>query len=69
MTESESLTLARKIYFDLRVKGPLGMVDWQVCDRYCLSAVDLRAVIAASDGHLRVRPPGIVEAVKPETAK
>jgi hypothetical protein len=69
MTESEALTIARQIYRDLSGKGTLGMVDWQVCDRYCLSAVDLRDVIAASAGHLRRRPPGIIEAVKPETAK
>jgi hypothetical protein len=69
MTESESLPIARQIYHDLCKKGTLGMVDWQVCDRYCLSAVDLRDVIAASAGHLRLRPPGIIEAVKPETAQ
>jgi hypothetical protein len=69
MTESESLSIARQIYRDLSDKGPLGMVDWQVCDRYCLSAVDLRDVIAASNGHLRLRPPGIIEAVKSETGK
>ena len=59
--------IARQIYRDLADKGVLGMVDWQVCDRYCLSAADLWAVIIASDGHLRVRPPGILEAIKPET--
>ncbi len=66
MTDAEAVKIARQIYRDLRDKGPLGMVDWQVCDRYCLSAADLRAVIIASDGHLRVRPPGILEAIKPE---
>ena len=69
MTDAESVKIARQIYRDLSGKGSLGMVDWQVCDRYCLSAADLRDVIAASAGHLRHRPPGIIEAVKPETAK
>jgi hypothetical protein len=67
MTDAEAVKIARQIYSDLRNKGPLGMVDWQVCDHYCLSAVDLRAVIIASDGHLRMRPPGILEVIKPET--
>ena len=67
MTESDALTIARQLYRDLSDKGTLGMVDWQVCDRYCLSAADLRDVITASAGHLRMRPPGIIEAVKPET--
>lgn len=63
----DAAVIARQLYRDLSMKGPLGMVDWQVCDRYCLSAADLRDVIIASDGHLRMRPPGILEAVKLET--
>jgi hypothetical protein len=66
MTDAEAVKVARQLYRDLSGKGSLGMVDWRVCDRYCLSAADLRAVIIASNGHLRVRPPGIIEAVKPE---
>jgi hypothetical protein len=69
MTDAEAVKVARQIYRDLSGKGSLGMVDWQVCDCYCLSAADLRAVIAASAGHLRLRQPGILEAIKPETAK
>ena len=69
MAETDALTLARQIYRDLSGKGTLGMVDWQACDRYCLSAADLRDVIIASAGHLRLRPPGIIEAVKPETSQ
>jgi hypothetical protein len=67
MTDAEAVKIARQIYRDLSGKGPLGMIDWQVCDRYCLSAADLRAVIIASSGHLRVRQPGIIEAIKPKT--
>jgi hypothetical protein len=67
MIDAEAVKIARQIYRDLIDKGTLGMVDWQVCDRYCLSAADLRDVIVASAGHLRLRPPGIIEAVKPET--
>ena len=66
MTEIEAVKVARQIYRDLRGKGLLGMVDWQVCERYCLSAADLRDVIIASNGNLRVRRPGIIEAIKPE---
>ena len=66
MTDAEAVKIARQLYCDLRGKGSLGMVDWQVCDRYCLSAIDLREVIAASAGYLRLRQPGIIEAVKPE---
>jgi hypothetical protein len=65
MADDAAVKIARQIYRDLSGK-PHGMVDWQVCDRYCLSATDFRAVIAASDGHLRLRKPGILEAVKPE---
>jgi hypothetical protein len=67
MIDAAAVKVARQIYRDLSGKGTLGMVDWQVCDRYCLSAADLRTVIAAGVGHLRIRPPGIIEAVKPET--
>ena len=66
MIDAEAVKIARQIYRDLSGKGTLGMVDWQVCDRYCLSAVDLRDVIIASAGHLRRRKPGIIEAIKPE---
>jgi hypothetical protein len=66
MTDADAVKVARQLYRDLSGKGTLGMVDWQVCDHYCLSAADLRDVIIASNGHLRVRPPGIIEAVKPE---
>lgn len=66
MTDPDHAAIARQIYRDLAGKGVAGMVDWQVCDRYCLSASDFRAVIEASAGHLRLRPPGILEAVKPE---
>jgi len=69
MIDAEAVKVARQIYRDLSEKGSLGMVDWQVCDRYCLSAVDLRDVIITSNGHLRKRPPGIIEAIKPETEK
>jgi len=69
MTDAEAVKVARQLYRDLSKKGQLGMVDWQVCDCYWLSAADLRDVITASAGHLRVRPPGIIEAVKPETEK
>ena len=69
MTNADAVKIARQLYLDLSKKGSLGMVDWQVCDRYCLSAADLRDVIAASTGHLRLRPPGILEAIKPGTAK
>lgn len=68
MTDAEAVKVARQIYRDLSGK-PHGMVDWQVCDRYCLSAADLRDVIAASAGHLRLRQPGIIETVKPEIGK
>lgn len=64
MTAPDHTAIARQIYRDLAGK-PNGMVDWQACDRYCLSAADLHYVIAASNGHLRLRPPGILEAVKP----
>ena len=67
MTDADALTLARQIYRDLSGKRQLGMVDWQVVEHYGLSAADLRAVIAASNGHLRLRPPGIVETMKLET--
>ena len=67
MIDAEAVKIARQIYRDLSGKGTFGMVDWQVCDRYGLSAVDLRAVIIASNGHLRLRPPGIVETMKLET--
>jgi hypothetical protein len=67
MIDADAVKIARQLYLDLSKKGSLGMVDWQVCDRYCLSAADLRAVIVASNGHLRLRPPGILEAVKLET--
>lgn len=63
MSQDDPREIARRLYRDLRDK-PHGMVDWQACDRYCLSAADLHAVIAASAGHLRLRPPGILEAVK-----
>ncbi len=69
MTDTDAVKIARQIYRDLSGKGPLGMVDWQVVEHYGLSAADLRAVIIASNGHLRVRPPGIIEAVKPETSQ
>ena len=64
MTAPDHTAIARQIYRDLAVRGKAGMVDWQVCDRYCLSASDFRAVIEASNGHLRLRQPGILEAVK-----
>jgi len=67
MIDAEAVKIARQLYLDLSKKGSLGMVDWQVCDRYCLSAADLRDVIIASAGNLRLRPPGILEAVKLET--
>jgi hypothetical protein len=67
MTDADAVKIARQLYRDLSGKGPLGMVDWQVVDRYGLSAADLRDVIAASAGHLRMRPPGIIEAIKSET--
>ena len=66
MIDADAVKIARQLYLDLRKKGSLGMVDWQVCDRYCLSAADLRDVIIASNGHLRIRKPGILEAMKPE---
>lgn len=65
MTAPDHTAIARQIYRDLAGK-PHGMVDWQVCDCYCLSATDFRAVIEASKGHLRWRSPGILEAIKPE---
>lgn len=66
MTAPDHTAIARQIYRDLAGKGTAGMVDWQVCDHYGLSASDFKAVIAASAGYLRLRPPGILEAVKPE---
>lgn len=66
MTAPDHTAIARQIYRDLAGKGSAGMADWRVCDSYNLAASELRAVIAASDGHLRWRPPGIVESVKLE---
>lgn len=68
MNTPDHTAIARQIYRDLKGK-PHGMVDWQACDRYCLSCADLRQVIAASAGNLRLRPPGILEVVQAETAK
>lgn len=65
MAAPDHTALACQIYRDLKASG-CGMADWRVCDSYNLAASELRAVIAASAGHLRIRPPGILEAVKPE---
>lgn len=67
MIDADAVKIARQLYLDLSKKGSLGMADWRVCDVYNLAAADLRQVIAASNGHLRLRPPGIVEAMKLET--
>ena len=64
MTDDEAIKTARKIYGDLIVKGSIGMVDWRVYEFYNLSSVDLRKVISASSGHLRMRQNGILEAIK-----
>jgi hypothetical protein len=66
MTAPDHTAIARQIYRELKASS-CGMADWRVCDVYNLAAADLRQVIAASNGHLRLRPPGIVEAMKLET--
>lgn len=48
---------ARKLYALLKNR-PHGMIDWRAAD--AVDAADVRAVVAASDGHLEIDKSGVV---------
>lgn len=60
----DPLTTARRIYADLAKTATRSLPTEQAMERWGLWGDELRRAIDASDGWLKLRSPGLVEAVK-----
>ncbi|MER2528041.1 MAG: hypothetical protein ABTR07_08955 [Candidatus Competibacter denitrificans] len=55
--------MARRIYADLSQSPTRSLTTEAAMERYDLWGDGLAPVVAASKGYLRIRPPGLLEAV------
>ena len=60
----DPLTTARQIYAELAKPATRSLPTERAMERWGLWGDGLDCVIAASCGHLRIRPPGLLEAVR-----
>ena len=65
---TDATAIARRLYADISKTVTRSLTAEAVLDRYSLFGASLDAVIAASNGYLRLRSPGFVEAIRQEPA-
>lgn len=66
---TQATQLARRIYADLCQSPTRSLTTEAAMERYDLWGDGLAAVVAASNGYLRIRSPGLLEAVPQESRR